>query len=188
MKKRYYSLIACVFFLLFFTSYAHPALYQWVDKEGQVHVTDYPYPNRPAEVETIDEPVQQPVIPPMQQPSPESAPISQRPSEKDSYIPEPPKESTPPPATTYQQPQPQMPAIPPAIPKSPPVPEEKREFPISGILIFIILLIMYFYASLCLFLIAKKLAVPSPVFAWIPLIQVWTFVVVAKGTGGHPCL
>jgi len=35
---------------------------------------------------------------------------------------------------------------------------------------------LYVYGSLSLFLIAKKLNVPSPWTAWIPLVQVWTFV------------
>ncbi len=40
----------------------------------------------------------------------------------------------------------------------------------------------YLYFSLCLFMIAKKLDVPSPWTAWIPLVQLWTFVT----CGGKP--
>ncbi len=183
MNKRYYSLIAfvaCVFFVLIFASLSYPALYKWIDKDGQPHITDYPDPSK---APTRVEPIQQPITPPMQQLPPETEPISQPPSKEDSYIAEPPKEPISPPATTTQKP-----AAPPSIPKDLPVPKGAPEFPVGIGYIFIILLAMYFYASLCLFLIAKKLGVPSPVFAWIPLIQVWTFVVAAKGTGGHPCL
>jgi len=35
--------------------------------------------------------------------------------------------------------------------------------------------VIYFYSSLCLFLIAKKLDVPAAWLAWIPILQVWTF-------------
>jgi len=45
-----------------------------------------------------------------------------------------------------------------------------------GIMIYIIALAVYIFTSLCLFLIAKKLDVPNPWIAWIPVIQVWTFV------------
>ena len=45
-----------------------------------------------------------------------------------------------------------------------------------GIMIYLIAFVLYIFTSLCLFLIAKKLNVPSPWTAWIPLIQVWTFV------------
>lgn len=45
-----------------------------------------------------------------------------------------------------------------------------------GIMIYLIALAVYIFTSLCLFLIAKKLNVPAPWTAWIPIIQVWTFV------------
>ena len=45
-----------------------------------------------------------------------------------------------------------------------------------GIMLYFIAFVLYIFTSLCLFLIAKKLDVPSPWTAWIPVIQVWTFV------------
>jgi hypothetical protein len=45
-----------------------------------------------------------------------------------------------------------------------------------GIMIYLIAFTLYIFTSLCLFLIAKKLNVPAPWTAWIPIIQVWTFV------------
>jgi len=45
-----------------------------------------------------------------------------------------------------------------------------------GIMIYLIAFALYIFTSLCLFLIAKKLNVPTPWTAWIPVIQVWTFV------------
>jgi hypothetical protein len=41
--------------------------------------------------------------------------------------------------------------------------------------ILIVSAVFYFYSSLCLFLIAKKLDVPAAWLAWIPVLQVWTF-------------
>jgi hypothetical protein len=183
VKRTVTVFILFVFSLLFFASYSHSALYKWIDKDGQPHITDYPDPSK---APTRDEHVQQPVSPYREEPPQETAPMPQPPGKED-LITEPPKEISPPPAIT-QQPKPQIPAAPPALPKAIPAPKEIPEPPIGIAYICIILLAMYFYASLCLYLIAKKLSVPSPVLAWIPLIQVWTFVVSAKGTGGHPCL
>jgi hypothetical protein len=47
------------------------------------------------------------------------------------------------------------------------------------IIYLVIAIASYIYTSLCLFLIAKKLDVPAPWTAWVPLIQVWTFVTAA---------
>jgi hypothetical protein len=41
--------------------------------------------------------------------------------------------------------------------------------------ILIVSAVLYFYSSLCLFLIAKKLDVPAAWLAWIPILQVWAF-------------
>ena len=40
----------------------------------------------------------------------------------------------------------------------------------------VIVLAFYLYFCLCLFLIAKKRNIPAPWTAWIPLVQLWTFV------------
>lgn len=45
-----------------------------------------------------------------------------------------------------------------------------------GTFILIIEIILYLYFCSCLFFIAKKLDVPSPWIAWIPIAQVWTVV------------
>ena len=73
-----------------------------------------------------------------------------------------------------------------------PVPQEPQQMPTAGIMAFVmaffmIILVMvigmYVYFSLCLFLIAKKLNVPSPWTAWIPLVNIWTQLQAA----GKPC-
>jgi hypothetical protein len=47
----------------------------------------------------------------------------------------------------------------------------------------IALILAYFYFSLCLYLIARKLNVPAAWVAWIPIIQVWTFLATAGKPG-----
>jgi len=42
--------------------------------------------------------------------------------------------------------------------------------------ILIVEIAVYVYFCLCMFLIAKKLDVPNPWLAWIPIVQVWTVV------------
>ncbi|MFA4919700.1 MAG: DUF5684 domain-containing protein [Thermodesulfovibrionales bacterium] len=43
-------------------------------------------------------------------------------------------------------------------------------------LIIILEIAFYIYFCLCIFLIAKKLDVPNPWIAWIPIVQIWTIV------------
>ncbi|MBI5633078.1 MAG: tetratricopeptide repeat protein [Nitrospirae bacterium] len=52
-----------------------------------------------------------------------------------------------------------------------------------GMILVFIGIAFYVYYSLCLFLIAKKLDVPAPWTAWIPIVQIWTFVVSAGKPG-----
>ena len=49
--------------------------------------------------------------------------------------------------------------------------------------IVIALALAYLYFSLCLFLIARKLNVPAPWVAWVPIAQVWTMVTAAGKPG-----
>jgi hypothetical protein len=48
-----------------------------------------------------------------------------------------------------------------------------------GMFFFIIVIAFYVFVSLCLFLIAKKLNVPAPWTAWIPIVNIWTLVACA---------
>jgi hypothetical protein len=109
------------------------------------------------------------------------------------------------PSKEVQPPKTQMPAVTPEV--KPPLPEQPpftppsppTEFPpppmgempgpppglfsglFAGLMIIylVIAIASYIYTSLCLFLIAKKLDVPAPWTAWVPLVQVWTFVTAA---------
>ena len=90
---------------------------------------------------------------------------------------------------------PPLPEQPPFTPPSPPPPAEfpppsgpMGEMPSPfpgvvpglfagfGIILILIEIAFYIFFSLCLFLIAKKLDVPAPWTAWIPIVQIWTIV------------
>lgn len=72
------------------------------------------------------------------------------------------------------------------------LPEEPQQMPTAGIVAFVAAFFMlflalaaalYVYFSLCFFLIAKKLNVPAPWTAWVPIVNIWTLLQAA----GKPC-
>ncbi len=81
----------------------------------------------------------------------------------------------------------------PAVPQQPqvalPGPQQMAvagmvAFVLAFFTVFLVLLaIMYVYFSLCLYLIAKKLNVPSPWIAWVPIANIWTLL----QSAGKPC-
>lgn len=196
MKKISYLLIAVpVFILFFFAAYSYAALYKWVDEKGQTHITDYPGPEQEIREEKtkapekkyrdtlkdVKENIQDFFKPKQEQPKEKS----------ETHTAEPPIQKTP----AQQQPQ-AVPRVQQPAPRTVmPAPDMQmyrhRQEPPSAafIIVFVVILAaLYVYVCLCLFLIAKKLNVPSPFYAWIPIVQVWTFVVAAKGADKHPCL
>ncbi|MGQ9570225.1 MAG: DUF5684 domain-containing protein [Thermodesulfovibrionales bacterium] len=105
------------------------------------------------------------------------------------------------PSKEVQPPKTQMPAVTPEV--KPPLPEPQKVEPpspptmffpppvkkmpvqpmgVSGLfagfamILILIEIALYIFFSLCLFLIAKKLNVPAPWTAWIPIVQMWTIV------------
>jgi len=95
--------------------------------------------------------------------------------------------STEPQVVTPERVQPQVPPQ----PKFPEFPKPPEGMPIDipglgtgmmaglGMIMTIIqigFLLMYIFFSFCLFLIAKKLGIPAPWLAFIPLVQIWTIV------------
>ena len=48
-----------------------------------------------------------------------------------------------------------------------------------GMVSFIIAIALYAFCCFCMYLIAKKVSVPAPWTAWIPIVQIWTFVMSA---------
>lgn len=100
-------------------------------------------------------------------------------------------------APSQSAPLPAVPAAPapkaPAVPVTPALPKQmpNAAAPAAlvaiiagfGMILVIIVLAVYLYYCLCLFLIAKKMGVPAPWTAWIPLVQIWTFVASAGKPG-----
>lgn len=97
-----------------------------------------------------------------------------------------------PPQTVPAPPAPAAPAVTP-MPMPMPMPKQMTDAAGPGALIAVVAafgmilvfigIAFYVYYSLCLFLIAKKLDVPAPWTAWIPIVQVWTFVASAGKPG-----
>jgi hypothetical protein len=85
-----------------------------------------------------------------------------------------------PPQTVPTEPTPVMPAVPPmTMPTQMPAAGPAALIGIiaaMGMIIVVIAIAFYIYFCLCMYLIAKKLDVPAPWTAWIPLVQIWTFV------------
>lgn len=189
--------------LIFFASLSYAALYKWVDEKGQTHLTDYPGPDQEIRedktktpekkykdtLRDVKENVQDFFKPRQEQskgkqelPAPET-PLQKTPSQQQ------------PQAAPTVQPAPQktLPSFPKVLRLSPDKAPQSAipEMPQSAtwVIVFVVIMVaLYVYVCLCLFLIAKKLNVPSPFYAWIPLLQAWTFVVAAKGSDKHPCL
>jgi len=85
---------------------------------------------------------------------------------------------------------PRQPAVP--APEVPHFPSPKKQMPggsgnaalvgilaAFGMVSFIIAIALYAFYCLCMYLIAKKVNVPAPWTAWIPIVQIWTFVMSA---------
>ena len=147
--------------------------------------------------------VRGPVAPPQRSPEPESkasgpaltvtppatpeqtAPVEQMQKGQEPAVP---PSATPIPSAPGQQLSP-LPQTPQPTPAFPPMPAPKKQMPKAvgpaalvgviaalGMFFFVIAIAFYVYYCLCMFLIAKKLDVPAPWTAWIPIVQVWTFV------------
>ncbi len=202
-KKATICGIVSVFFgaIILFPSLSFSIIYKWVDKQGQIHITHYP----PGADEIAEEPDKaapettpreiEPIAPAgaLQTQSAEEkreASVPIQPAQSPQLGPQAAKKP-PPSATTKSEPSavPQgVPSFP--APKAPGMPPGALVGAISFISSFflVIAIAAYLFFSACLYSIAKKLNVPSPFLAWIPLVQVWVFVVAAKGTDESPVL
>jgi len=90
-------------------------------------------------------------------------------------LPEPQKAKPP----TPPSPPTEFPAPPIGEMPSPPLGVLPGLFAEFGIILILVEIAFYIFFSLCLFLIAKKLDVPAPWTAWIPIVQIWTIVACA---------
>jgi hypothetical protein len=108
----------------------------------------------------------------------ERAPISVKPQKSQVPVAAPLKESAPPESKKL------IPGkgIQTQVTETPYSPAKKDKLYSSSLLIIylISLIAFYLYFSLCLFSIAKKLHIPSPWTAWIPIVNIWTIVSAAR--------
>jgi hypothetical protein len=182
------GLLVCFFLFVGFGYSTSGVLYKWVDKQGQIHITDYPPPEEelqaePAKIETKEKKAitespaktQQPEIlldfePPPEPPEPE---VIKQPPIKEERAP---SEKTPP--IVFK---PQKGA------------QKKFKLPTGNylglfmfggmtVIVFIIAftLLLYFFYSLCLYLISKKLEVSYAWLSWVPLLQIFPFIEAAR--------
>ena len=62
------------------------------------------------------------------------------------------------------------------MPNTAPPQNAAAAFAAGFLSVFLFIIVgLYFYFSLCLFLIAKKLNVPAAWTAWVPILQIWAF-------------
>jgi hypothetical protein len=178
------------------------AFYTWVDEKGQLHVTDYPKPQKPVPDESagpdqekkITEPAMQESAAKPGQPTTvgEKAVVQSVLTGTVASALKGEQKTTPPPPmqgklTTAPQPtvapttQPTVSAVQarPATPQAVPVQRGMQgleQSPFAAIVLLILLVLGYLYFSLCLFLIARKLNVAGAWMAWVPILQVFTFI------------
>lgn len=102
----------------------------------------------------------------------EKKPVVAEPKKTEPQKIEPPKPMQPPAGfPTFPKPGKEMPGISPQM--------LTAIFASFGIIILAIIAIWVVYYLLCLFLIAKKLAIPAPWTAWIPVVNLWAIVTCA---------
>jgi len=154
-----------VFLFCFYVSSSFAALHKWVDEKGRTWLTDYPQPKaakkRASEADSAANQAQNKessaaANPEMQQTDQE------RDAGKFFVLPEDIRKKLP--LFLHSD---RMPFVPGNMPAM-----------MSG---FMLLLVLagYIYFSLCLYFIAMKTGIPNPWMAWIPLVNLWTFVAAA---------
>lgn len=187
------------------------AFYTWLDDNGQLHVADYPKPQKPApdrEVEQ-DENKAEPAtsassVKPSQpaavgektpvQPAPSgSAPLPIKTEQTNTQPPSPQallKTVSAPTTSALTMPTVSVPAGVPIAPQAAPAPRMAQPSPKPGFdatalmaglgsLFLIFVFLVYLYSCLCLYLIAKKLNLSGTWMAWVPILQVFTFIACA---------
>jgi hypothetical protein len=153
-----------VFLFCFYVSSSSAALHKWVDEKGRTWVTDYPQPKAAKK----------------KAPETGNAANQTQPNESATANLEVQQ-------TDQQRDAGKIFLLPEDIRKKLPMSLQGEGIPfvpgkilamISGFMLLIVLA-GYIYVSFCLYLIAKKTEVPNPWMAWIPLVNLWTFVAAA---------
>ncbi len=177
--------------LVLLPAHSYGTIYKWVDKKGQIHISDY----YPGDENIADEPAK-PAPDTVARETEATAPVPETEEPVQVQLPQKaqPEPQRAQPTSTAENSDPRIPALPdfPKFPegKLPGMPPGALIGLISFITSFFLIIVVVFYLffSACLYAIAKKLCLPSPFLAWIPIVQVWTFVVAAKGTEESPVL
>lgn len=153
-----------VFLFCFYVSSSSAALHKWVDEKGHTWVTDYPPPKA------------------AKKKAPEAGNAANQTQANQSAT-----SNSEVQQTDQQRDAGKIFLLPEDIRKKLPMSLQGEGIPfvpskilamISGFMLLIVLA-GYIYVSLCLYLIAKKTAIPHPWMAWIPLVNLWTFVAAA---------
>ena len=164
MKRVTLALSIIVFGLLLIFKSAEAEIYKWVDEKGRTWVTDYPQPKAAKKkAPEADNAVNQAQTNESAAANPEVQKTDQdRDSGKIFVLPEDIRKRLP------------MSLQGEGMPFDP-----KSMLAMMSGFILVIVLAGYIYFALCLYLIAKKIEVPHPWMAWIPLVNLWTFVAAA---------
>ncbi len=151
------------FVFCLFVSSSNASVYKWVDEKGKVWITDYPNPkaHKHEGAHAEGKPAgSQPALPESDSSVKSDAPDSVKPHDGNPFS---------------------VPRIPADFRKGMPADEAA----ILGLMAMmsgftlIFLIVFYIYASVCLYLIAKKTGVSNPWLAWIPLANLWVMVTAA---------
>ncbi|MBF0458931.1 MAG: DUF4124 domain-containing protein [Nitrospirae bacterium] len=182
---------------------AEAALYRWIDKSGQSHVTDYPPPNEEDTEATSQEDTKKPEAAPPETKASPVPPVTVA-------TPKPVTPTPPPVAAATPQPSKTTPSAPPAIAATPapaqppaaaartprPLPKPgitapKGKIPENGVskgfplpfnlrVVFLSVLLFIIFAGIIhnyyFYKIAVRLSVPMPWMAWIPILNIYTMV------------
>ncbi len=160
---RFTMAVVIVFLLFAFAVSSHATMYKWVDEKGRTWITDYPDPNtsKKKSNETATAPDQLKTSKPATESNRDETKKEDQKGDIGKYFPLPQDIRK---QIDYLSQAEGIAVIPASVLAM-----------ISGFAIFVILA-GYIYFSLCLYFIAKKTDVPNPWIAWIPLVNLWTFV------------
>ncbi len=159
---RYVTAMIIVFLFGILAVSSSAATYKWVDEKGRTWITDYPDPR------ASKDKGHQPESAAEQPQAAEPAPASALEADKDDRAGDIGKVFTIPENIRNQMNAFPQPGVIPAIPAS-------MLAMMSGVII-LIAAAGYIYFSICLYFIARKMDVPNPWLAWVPIANMWTFV------------
>jgi hypothetical protein len=145
--------------------------------EIQSDTAPSPVPGTKPQMQMEPHKQQEQVAPPVQQPLPgksEPVPAGKEAPSKEAQVVTPQRVQPPAGFPEFPKPPEGMPTALPGIPGG--LGALMAGFGMIMIVIEIVSLLLYLFACYCIFLIAKKLDIPAPWLAFIPIVQIWTIV------------